>query len=91
MKTAIVTDTNSGITVEEGRAQGIYVIAMLVVIDGECYFEGVDISNEQLYDALKSGRDVSSSQPSPGDVMEVWNAVFKAGMMKSYISLCPAA
>lgn len=79
MKTAIVTDTNSGITVEDGRAKGIYVVAMPVIIDGKCYLEGVDITNEQLYDALKNGRDVSSSQPSPGDVMEAWNAVFKAG------------
>lgn len=79
MKTAIVTDTNSGITVEEGRTKGIYVIAMPVVIDGESYFEGVDITNGQLYDALKNGRNVSSSQPSPGDVMESWNAIFKEG------------
>lgn len=79
MKTAIVTDTNSGITVEEGRAKGIYVIAMPVVIDGECYFEDVDITSGQLYDALKNGRNVLSSQPSPGDVMELWNALFKEG------------
>lgn len=79
MKTAIVTDTNSGITVEEGKSKGIYVIAMPVVIDGECYFEGVDITSKQLYDALKNDRDVSSSQPSPGDVMESWNALFNAG------------
>lgn len=79
MKTAIVTDTNSGITVEEGRESGIYVIAMPVLIDGECYFEGVDITNGQLYDALKNGRNVSSSQPSPGDVMEVWDSVFQEG------------
>lgn len=79
MKTAIVTDTNSGITVEEGRTKGIYVIAMPVVIDGECYLEGVDITSGQLYDALKNGRNVSSSQPSPGDVMESWNAIFKEG------------
>lgn len=79
MKTAIVTDTNSGITVEEGRENGIYVIAMPVVIDGERYFEGVDITNGQLYEALKNGRDVSSSQPSPGDVMESWNALFQEG------------
>ena len=79
MKTAIVTDTNSGITVEDGRAKGIYVVAMPVIIDGKCYLEGVDITNEQLYDALKNGRDVSSSQPSPGDVMDSWNAVFDEG------------
>lgn len=79
MKTAIVTDTNSGITVEEGRAKGIYVLAMPVIIDGVCYLEGVNITNGQLYDALKNDRNVSSSQPSPGDVMELWDAIFQEG------------
>ena len=49
MKTAIVTDTNSGITVEEGRKKGIYVLPMPVILEGKCYLEGVDITNEQLY------------------------------------------
>lgn len=86
MKTAIVTDTNSGIMVEEGRAKGIYVIAMPVLIDGECYFEGVDITSGQFYDALKNGRNVLSSQPSPGDVMELWNALFKKDDIMSRFS-----
>ena len=79
MKTAIVTDTNSGITVEEGRKAGIYVLPMPVIIEGTCYLEGADITNKQLYQAMKADKDLSSSQPSPGDVMDLWDQVLKDG------------
>lgn len=52
MKTAILTDTNSGITVEAGREAGIYVLPMPVIMEEKCYYEGVDITNEQLYNAM---------------------------------------
>lgn len=79
MKTAVLTDTNSGLTVEEGRKLGIYVLPMPVIIDDQCYLEGVDISNRQLYDALIGDRNVSSSQPSPGDVAGLWEQAFRDG------------
>lgn len=79
MKTAIVTDTNSGITVEEGRKTGIYVLPMPVIIEGKSYLEGVNITNEQLYQAMISDKEVSSSQPSPGDVMDLWDEILNDG------------
>lgn len=53
MKTAILTDTNSGLTVEEGEKRGIYVLPMPVIVEENVYFEGVDITHDQLYDALR--------------------------------------
>ena len=79
MKTAILTDTNSGLTVEEGKKRGIYVLPMPVIVDGTCYLEGVDITHDQLFDALRKGKEVSSSQPSPGDVMSLWERVLNDG------------
>lgn len=79
MKTAIVTDTNSGMTVEEGKRAGIYVLPMPVIVDGESYLEGKDITHSELYGALHNDRDVCTSQPSPGDVMELWDSVFQDG------------
>ena len=76
---AVMTDTNSGISVEEGKENGIYVLPMPVIIDEENYTEGVDISHEQLYEALNSGRDVSTSQPAPGDVTEMWDRLLAEG------------
>ena len=79
MKTAILTDTNSGLTVEEGAKRGIYVLPMPVIVDGTCYLEGVDITHDRLFDALRKGKEVSSSQPSPGDVMSLWERVLNDG------------
>jgi len=79
MRTAVVTDTNSGITVEEGSKSGIYVLPMPVIIEENCYLEGVDITNKQLYNAMQSDRELSSSQPSPVDIMNLWDRVLKDG------------
>lgn len=79
MKTAILTDTNSGFTVEEGRKSGIYVLPMPVIIEGKGYLEGVDITNRQLYDAILADQELCSSQPSPGDVMAMWDFIFNEG------------
>jgi len=77
MKVAIMTDTNSGITVEEGKKLGIYVIPMPVLIDGSTYYEGVDLSHEEFYRFMLEGRSVSTSQPSPGDVLEMWDKILE--------------
>ncbi len=79
MKTAVVTDTNSGITVEEGQKAGIYVLPMPVIIEETSCLEGVDITHSQLYDAMQADRELSSSQPSPGDIMNLWDLVLKDG------------
>lgn len=79
MKTAIVTDTNSGLSVEEGKRHGVYVLPMPVMIDGNGFLEGRDITHDELYQALHDDRDVCTSQPSPGDVMELWDSIFRDG------------
>lgn len=79
MKTAIVTDTNSGITVEAGKKLGIYVLPMPVIVEDNCYLEGEDITNAELYKAMKDHREVSSSQPSPGSILSLWDTVFQDG------------
>lgn len=79
MKTAIMTDTNSGLSALDGKKHGIFVLPMPVIIDEKCYLEGIDITHAMLYDALLSGKNVSSSQPSPGDVMNLWDNILNDG------------
>ena len=78
MKTAVMTDSNSGITPEEAKRLGIYSLPMPVIIDGNVYFEGKDITQEQFYGDMIAGKDVTSSQPSPGDVMDMWDEILKS-------------
>ena len=79
MKIAIATDTNSGITASEGEKLGVFVLAMPVNLEETIHYEGIDITSEQLYDAMRQHRDVSTSQPSPGQLMELWDGILAKG------------
>lgn len=79
MKTAVMTDTNSGITLTEGSSCGVYVLPMPVMIDGKDYTEELTLSNEELYRALSEDREIVSSQPSPGDLTAMWERIFSDG------------
>ena len=65
MKTAIITDSNSGITQNEAKELGIYVVPMPVLIDGELYFEDLTLSQEQFYEKLKGDAGVSPRNQIP--------------------------
>lgn len=69
---AIVTDSNSGITQQQGRALGISVLPMPFTINGAPYFEDINLSQEEFYRFLAQDVDVSTSQPAPGDVTALW-------------------
>lgn len=79
MKIAIMTDTNSGISVQEGADHGIHVLPMPVIVDGIDYTEGADITHEQLYAAMESGKAAYTSQPAPGNVTDMWDAILSQG------------
>lgn len=79
MKTAIMTDTNSGITKQEAADSDIFLMPMPIIIDEEIYYEGVNLTQESFYKDLTSGRDISTSQPSPGDVMDMWKQILSSG------------
>ena len=76
-KIAIVTDSNSGITQEMGKTMGIHVIPMPFFIDGELFLEDITLTPEEFYKRLGEDSDISTSQPSPGEVMECWDELLK--------------
>ena len=49
MKVAIVTDSNSGITPEFAKKIGVTVVPMPFIIDGEEYFENINLTQEKFY------------------------------------------
>lgn len=79
MKIAIATDTNSGITQKKAQEAEIYLLPMPVIVGEETYLEGVDITNVQLYEAMKQHKDLSSSQPSLGQLAELWDGILRDG------------
>ena len=76
-KIAVVTDTNNGITQEEAKKLGVYLLAMPFIVDEKEYFEGVSCTYEQFFEMLGSGGDVSTSQPSPDSITSLWDEVLK--------------
>ena len=87
MRVGIVTDSNSGISVAQGAQLGIFVVPMPLLVDGEIRYEGVDLTSEEFYAAQLAGRDVSTSQPSPGDVMDLWDRVLEEYDQLVYIPM----
>lgn len=75
MRTAIVTDSNSGITQEQGREAGIYVVPMPFMMAGETYFEDISLSQREFYEKLAGGTDISTSQPSPASLLDLWKGL----------------
>ena len=79
MKTAVMTDTNSGLTKETARELGIYVIHMPVIIEEKTFYENDNITEAEFFQALSSDKCITTSQPSPGDVMDLWNQILDDG------------
>ena len=76
-KIAVVTDSNSGITQEQGRALGVYVLPMPFYINDELFFEDITLSQEEFYRHLTSDADVKTTQPAPGDVTDLWDRLLQ--------------
>ena len=87
MKTAVITDSNSGITQNEAKELGIYVVPMPVLIDGELFYEDLNLSQEQFYEKLKADASVSTAQPNPLDVGEIWAKALKDNDAVVYIPM----
>lgn len=79
MKVAIMTDDNSGMTREEAAGLGIFIMPMPFFINGELTYQSETFTRKDFYNKLAEGADVSTSQPSPGDVMDMWNDILSKG------------
>ena len=79
MKVAIMTDTNSSITIEEGQRDGIFLMTLPVIIGEKTYIEGENLSTSELYNGMLEGVKVKTSQPSPQDLMDMWQNILDQG------------
>ena len=76
-KVRIITDSNSGITVEDARELGVTVLPMPFSINEEVHFEQESLTHEQFYEELAAGKDIMTTQPSPAQVMGIWDEALK--------------
>lgn len=87
MKVAIVSDSNSGITQAEAKRIGIRIVPMPFTIEGEEYFEDINLTQEGFYEKLLGDVAVSTSQPSIGFVMSLWDELLKEYDQVVYIPM----
>ena len=76
-KTAIVTDSNSGITQSQAKALDIYVLPMPFNFGDQTFLEDINLTQKEFYQKLGEGADISTSQPSPESVLDLWDALLK--------------
>ena len=72
MSVAILVDSNSGITPEEAKKSGIYLLPMPFYIDEAVYYEDITMSQAEFYEFLEKKVDVKTSQPTPDSLMHNW-------------------
>ena len=87
MRTAIVTDSNSGIFKEEAQTLGIHIVSMPVIINGRTYYENENITRSEFFDALKREKDISTSQPPVGNLLEMFDEVLRTNEEMVYIPM----
>ena len=72
-KIAIITDSNSGITQKQAQELDVFVVPMPFMINDEDYFEDINLNQNQFYEKLAEEANVSTSQPTPDSLMNLWN------------------
>ena len=86
-KVAVVTDSNSGITQVRAKELGVYVLPMPFYINGELFYEDVSLTQAEFYEKLAQEAEISTSQPAPGDVLDLWEKLLKSHDEVVYIPM----
>ena len=86
-RVAVITDSNSGITQMDGKNMGISVLPMPFTIDDKTYYEDINLTREEFFQMMADGRDIMTSQPSPGDVMDLWDKALEKNDQVVYIPM----
>lgn len=76
-KVTVITDSNSGITQGQAKELGIRVVPMPFFVNEETYLEDISMSQQEFYEYLAKGADVTTSQPAPETLTSLWNEVLE--------------
>lgn len=80
MKVLISTDTSCLMNYESlKKYEDISVFALNVIVDGEEYLDGITINQDTLRDAMRSGKDIKTSTPPLGQIIEYFEELFSRG------------
>ncbi|WP_056976392.1 DegV family protein [Lacticaseibacillus sharpeae] len=72
MKIAIVTDSTAYLSPAQIAGLPIRIVTTPIILDGDTYNEGVDITPQEFWDKLKTAKEFPhTSQPRLGDVLAI--------------------
>jgi DegV family protein with EDD domain len=75
----LVTDSSSQLPPTLRDRFHVHVVPLTIVVDGQEFDEGVDLTAGDFYARLAAGAEVSTAAPSPGRILDTWNAAMAAG------------
>ena len=81
--TAVVVDSAAYLPQSLIERYGVLVAPLTVVLDGQEYLEGIDITADEFYERLDAGQSVSTSQPSPGRLLECYERAAVQGAKRA--------
>jgi DegV family protein with EDD domain len=87
LSVAILTDTNSGFSNTEAEAAGIYLIPTPFYIDDRLYYEGIDLDHDRFYELQAADKEIHTSMPLVGDVLDKWDELLEEYDEVIYIPL----
>ena len=76
-KVAWVTDSSAVLDDELKANEDVYVLPVHIMMDGQPYLDGVDITTEELMQQIDKGASLTSSQPSIGDFKKLYEQLAK--------------
>ena len=79
MKTLISTDTSAVLNYDVCKKNGLSVFALNVIIDGEEFLDGITIDQKTLCEAMRSDKNIKTSTPPLGEVIEYFEKLFAEG------------
>ena len=80
MSFAVVVDSTCDFTQEEYKALDVHMVPLSVLIDGETFKDQVEITSEQFYERMANSEGLpQSSQPTPYDFEQMYNALAEQG------------
>lgn len=80
MKIAVVTDSSSYLTQEEIAKYNLHVVSIPIMIDGQIYHEGIDITNADFYRMMRHSSQLpKTSQPEVGQMENLYDNLAAQG------------
>jgi len=83
-KYAIVTDSTTYLTEKEFNDFGIKR-ASLNIIEGDDTFRELEIENSLVYERFDEGKRLTTSQPSPGEFLSIYEELLEQGYEKIFV------